>query len=397
MWAKLEATVEPGPHYLRLHPIFDLNASITNPERSLGLLMRTNETFTFEQSELAGSEYVTIDYTATPGGNVTIRLALVQEQSGDMFRQLCEDLVPRVLAQKTERAAVITLVRRFNAWQRFLTRSGGQGLSKLRQLGLYGELRTLKDLFASELGPARAVSAWTGPERRPQDFEVEGIAVEVKTIVQSEPQQLKIDGERQLDGFGLAALVVAHHRVFRHQESGETLPDIVGKIREGLEDEEGPVEDFDDKLLSYGYTDRDAENYALVGYSIRDTTYYRVQAGFPRLTESDLFPGIGALRYSIDASACQRFSIEAESVASWLRSPPVVTEPGTTVESLQVEYKQTAWTPAREPENPEHERKIVRDLKTAVVRTGSRIPQHRGRRTRHRCRRCHARGHWHRG
>ena len=358
-WAHLEATSRPGQHSIRLHPRLDLNATIHNPERRLGLVLVVGEVLTFEPGELAGSQQV--DLTVSVGNGTTIvALNLRHQQFKEMFLQLCDDLVPRVIGQGTEAAGAVVLVRRFNAWQRFLRRAG-HGLSPERQRGLYGELKTLGDLMLPTVGPS-AVEAWTGPSRAPQDFQASGIALEVKTIVHSEPQHLKIDGERQLDDFGLAALLVVHHRILKHRDSGETLNDVVDTLRQAIADVGGALDTFDDRLLEYGYADHERDLYSGVGYSLRESLYYRVGPGFPRLVEDDLVPGLGRLSYEVDASACAPFAVFREVVENWLRDPPPVIASDRLPESLQIEYKQTAWTPTETPKNPQHRDAIAARL-----------------------------------
>ena len=43
------------------------------------------------------------------------------------------------------------------------------------------------------------------------------------------------------------------------------------------------------------------------------------RSGGCRIVESDLLPGVGALTYVIDSSACQAFEVDRESV--WLSDP----------------------------------------------------------------------------
>lgn len=368
VWTQLGETDRPGTHFLALHPVIGLSASIENPGKSLGLLLETRCGIRFEPSELVGSDHVGIEQV-NESGRETIRLVLNQSASRGIFVALCQDIVPRVLAQESEVAAATVLVRRFNTWQRFLKRNAGKGLSGIRQRGLFGELATLRDLLIPTVGAAKSVEAWVGPENRPQDFQLAGIAVEVKTVVHSEPQQLKISGERQLDDFGLEGLVIAHHRIIQHHDAGLTLPAIVESLREAIAGDEGPVDVFDDKLLMAGYADHHAHEYEQNGYSLRETSYYRVRQGFPRLTESDLLPGLGALSYTVDASACTRFTVAEEVVAGWFTDPPEVVDPGSADETFQVEYKQTAWAPTGETSNDEHRVALERDLKTEIIKT----------------------------
>ncbi len=373
IWKKLSETKENGTYQKRLVPHLNFNATITNPGQLPGLYLRSAKPMTLDQSELAGSDQVSITVLDSDRDGSSIQFTLAHEMYREMFDLLIEDLVPRVSSQLSDEAAVKVLVRRFNAWQRFLKRSAVTGLSQLRQQGLYGELKVLQEVLLDPLGSSQALQSWTGPARQPQDFQFAGIGIEVKTVVQSEPQILTIDGERQLDDFGLDALVLAHLRIFKHSDAGEKLPELVESLRAHIASDGGggAVEQFDDLLLAAGYTDAQAGLYALTGYSVKDVCFYRVQPGFPRLTESDLLPGVGKLKYSISAAACAQYAIDKESVISWLTEHPPVVDPQLAPESLHVEYKQTAWTPAPEQrfDSPQHERSVVNDLRTSVIKT----------------------------
>lgn len=368
IWETLEKTTRSGVHFRRLDTDIPLKATIANPDRHLGLQIEVANELSFEPSELVGSAHISIDATSHRSGTV-VRLLLTDQSGRDMFVRLCDDIIPRVLAQKTEIAAATMLVRRFASWQRFLRRSAAHGLSRQQQLGLYGELKALQEILLPHLDSYQAVLSWTGPTGAPQDFQLDGIAIEVKTIVHGEPQKLPIDGERQLDDFGLSALVLTHYRVLKHNQSGEFLPDLVNAIRDQIAEDEGPSDDFEDKLLSYGYADDDAGLYGQVGYSVREVSHYRILPGFPRITESDLRPGMGALQYSIDASACVRFEIEPSNIVSWLTDPPTVSDPRESTESGQIEYKQTAWTPMEEGKTKEHHEQLVRELQRSVIKS----------------------------
>jgi len=370
IWDQLESIDQSGVHMLGLHDSMDMNATIRNPDKTLGLHFQLTQEVAFTPSELVGSQQVGIDHTPGTSGS-TLTLSLLDPASRDLFLTLCDDIVPRVLSKTTQAAAATVLVRRFARWQQFLRTGGAGGLSAERQQGLYGELKTLQELIIPTVGVARGVESWTGPDRASQDFQLDRMAIEVKTIVQSEPQQFTITNERQLDDYGLDALLVAHHRVLRYQGSGETLPSLVEELRELLQAEEGPSDNFEDRILSYGYADHHRSQYEQSGFALRETSYYKVGPGFPRLTENDLPPGVGSLRYLVDASACGPYTVDTETVTAWFRDPPQVTEPGSQDESHQVEYKETAWTPVggEEPKNPEHSARLERALKTSVVKT----------------------------
>jgi Putative PD-(D/E)XK family member, (DUF4420) len=65
-----------------------------------------------------------------------------------------------------------------------------------------------------------------------------------------------------------------------------------------------------------GYLDVHVTRYEKIGYIIREHNYFKVEAGFPRIIESDLRNGIGDVRYTISVAECKRFSIiESEVIA----------------------------------------------------------------------------------
>ena len=98
------------------------------------------------------------------------------------------------------------------------------------------------------------------------------------------------------------------------------------------------------------------------------TKHYRVQPGFPG-SQNQISDQAWCLAYSVDASACERFSIDAQDVAAWFAAPPEIVDPAETAESVAVEYKQTAWTPTTATNNDEHHKSVVAELKKAVVKT----------------------------
>lgn len=368
-WRAVSAEAGSGTYERRLAPDLPLYVTVTNPGKLPGLLLRVDELLTFEAGEVRGSEQFEVGINSH-GQATEVHLFAKSEEAGEIFLRIAEDLVSRVLQRSSPAAAAITLVRRFNTWQRFLRQSSGGALSETKRLGLFGELATLRDLMVPTVGAAAAVECWTGPDKAPQDFQTGRMAVEVKTIVHSEPQVLVIDGERQLDDFGLEVLILAHHRVFRYRGSGQTLPELVAEIRELIGESGSAMDRFDERLLDYGYSDLHADShYCGTGYAVKDSSHYRVREGFPRLTEADLRAGMGALRYSIAAAVCERFMVTVEDIRAWLSEPRSELEPDTSPESSTVEYKQTLWAPVGEFQNEQHKAKVSRALQTAVIKS----------------------------
>jgi hypothetical protein len=88
---------------------------------------------------------------------------------------------------------------------------------------------------------------------------------------------------------------------------------MVASVRELVLDSGAEVE-LEDSLLEFGFTDLHAPRYAGTGYTVRDSRFFRVEPGFPRLTEADLPEGVGGLRYQLAIAACADFEVPADEV-----------------------------------------------------------------------------------
>ena len=356
-------------HVRRLAARVRFYVAIRHPDSVPSLLLEVTTPVDVAADDLISTDQVEVTAEPSAAGGTSIRLGLRDAKYLDLFLNVCDDIVPRVQKADDETEAAGILLRRFRTWRQFLRANRLRGLGDKLQLGLYGELKTLEFLLAAGVDPHEAVNAWTGPEQGEQDFQYSGIALEVKSIAHSQPQRLLIDGERQLDENHFNALVVVHHRVHRQRDAGEKLPEAVARMRGMVGGDPGAYALLDDKLLNYGYAEHDAPRYSETGYAVSNTAYYRVQPGFPRLTEADLPLGLGGVRYVIDASACSNFEVAEETVANWLSEPPPVYGEAGEGEDFQREFKATAWKPV-DPAQAALERDIQDRLARTVVNGG---------------------------
>ncbi|MEQ8842273.1 MAG: PD-(D/E)XK motif protein [Acidimicrobiales bacterium] len=354
LWTEMEANDSPAGVVRRLlDPNWpgELSAAMVKPDNAPALLLEVPVGIPIDPDQLAKSDAIEVATSGDAAGVRSIQLTLIDPRFRDTFLTLSADLAERVLATSTPADGARALVHNLGRWLRFLKRRKADVLTVERQTGLYGELATLADLLADSIGFSAAVWAWTGPNGAYQDFQLGRLAIEVKTLAATQPQQLRIETERQLDDRGLDALVVAHHKVDRRRDAGRSLPDLVEYIRDGLAGDEVAREHLDDQLFEVGYLDAHAHLYAQHGYAARGDAYYRVGIGFPRIVEDDLRPGLGAVRYMIDASACSPFEIDSGQVAAWVREAPVPDDPITSDESQHLEFKASAWA-AQDPNVP---------------------------------------------
>jgi hypothetical protein len=239
--------------------------------------------------------------------------------AADVFSVLAEDVLPRVNEAETESQAITMLLARLGRWKKFLA-AGSDGLSVTEQRGLYAELHTLRGWYLHALPPSLAVPAWTGPTKAAQDFQCGGVAVEVKSTIESVPVAVKINGARQLDDVGLAQIflrvLLLDERLAEESSAsnGESLRELVANIRGSLVQHPSAMERFEDLLLDVGYLARHEAGYGARRFAIRDDLVYRVADGFPRLLERDLPVGIGDVDYVVTLAACHQFKLSQEEV-----------------------------------------------------------------------------------
>jgi hypothetical protein len=319
IWQELEEAGAPAGGAGRLRrrveggSKMDLHVELVLPER------RRAVSLTVAATAAAGHEdppqAAGLHHTVIPGGPgepVTFSLELVDRAAVDLFEVLAEDLVAAVETAGEDPEGVGIWTGRIARWQHLL-RHAPQGLGPELQRALMAELWILRELVAPATWAPTAVRAWRGPTRSRHDFELAGTSLEVKSCAASQPQVVRINGERQLDEVGTPSLHLAHVSLDVHHNGPESLLEMVASVRELALDSGAEVE-LEDRLLEFGFLDLHAPRYAGIGYTVRESRFFRVGPGFPRLTEADLPEGVGGLHYRLAIAACADFEVTVEAV-----------------------------------------------------------------------------------
>lgn len=258
------------------------------------------------------------EVTASTPRRTVLRVALEDARLRDIFAVLSADLVDAVRVETTATAALRRCIDRLSMWQGLFERLPAEGLSEEEQRGLFGELAMLEGPLLEALGPLAAVTAWTGPDPSNQDFTHEGTAIEVKTSLAKRHARLVITNERQLDERPHRLLLLAYLRLDESAAHGMTLPVLVGRCRGLLQSDPTAARAFDDRLVTGGYLDVHAPLYT-GSWQVSATKFFEVRDAFPRLTEANLPPGVGDIRYSIIADDLGAWETSRQQVISALR------------------------------------------------------------------------------
>lgn len=323
LWNELEARApeRAGRLRQRIHPdaSIDLFVSFSGQDRQRILELGVART-ALEDIDVPDGTRGIRSTSVTHGDSATLSLELIDRGSQDIFVWLAEDIARRTAAAENDEAAVSIWLGRLERWSRLLQRAPN-GLSERRQRALYAELWFLEWLI-DQLGCEAAVAAWTGPSGNPRDFETAAHGVEVKASAANEPQVVTINGERQLDDAELHSLHLVHLSLEPIQGADETLAAMVGRLRARLD---GAVAagDFEDRLMDAGYSDAHARRYAGIGYAHRRQSCFAVAGDFPRLIESVLPDGVGAVSYGLAIDACWAHEVQMEELERSLATGPV--------------------------------------------------------------------------
>jgi hypothetical protein len=247
-------------------------------------------------------------------GSGFVALVLTRAELRDIFSVLVSDLLEVVGPVPVPADQLRGFLQRLNRWQELLKSYVAEGLSLIARQGLYGELWTVRWLLdAGHLKPAAVVTAWTGPERSPQDFRFDRVMLEVKTTTGASPS-LRIGGLWQLEPGPVDHLYLLHLPLSLSITEGETLPGLVMELVTRLASDQPVAALLEKRLLSAGYLHSQAAGYLTERWLVPGARLMAVDDTFPRL-RADLIPAaVIAATYELDAASLQPWVCAPDSL-----------------------------------------------------------------------------------
>ena len=260
---------------------------------------------------------ITITLCSGLGGRSELTVTLTSPDYLELFRALCADLISstRFMKRVDEGHALSTVVARILRWQGLLRGKRGGVLDSGEQLGLFGELVILRDIFLAHTDAFSALSAWQGPSRAEQDFQFAGWLFEVKSQMMSSDRLIRISSAHQLDL--VSGNIGLFHQVFSTSDEaagdGRTLRQLVDEIRQlVLDASPAAVDLLQARLMEAGY--EPLEEYDVQRLVLTGRRAYEVTENFPRISASDLRTGVSNVRYDLSPEACSAFQMEEEEL-----------------------------------------------------------------------------------
>jgi hypothetical protein len=319
-WAALRAECrsEAGWHLRQVHPDApcQIFGAIHQPDDRPGLIVEADVAAVGSAAGMPKSAGFLVEPVLlghSHSGRVRIILSLAHAAYAQVFTTLCGDAVDVVMAERDDRSAVAAFIGRLHVWQAFMARHGPDGLSDQGVVGLMGELLVLRDHLVPLIGLEPSLGAWAGPRGEPNDFALAAGYLEIKATTRQAPNRISISNADQLD-ISRGRIMLGHVR-FRETPLGETLPEMVETIRNGLAVEApAALPGFAAALLAAGYVDAHCDLYDL-RLAAAGIELFEVGPDFPHLAPGELRSGIIDCSYTIDLAACRSSTVPPSALS----------------------------------------------------------------------------------
>lgn len=179
-------------------------------------------------------------------------------------------------------------------------------INKNELLGLYGELKFIDLLLDEGFDFEKILTAWSRPQRFPQDFVFDSFAVEVKFLGGAE-KTVKIDSERQLDFRGKLYLsIYSGNTHIDYNNSSCDLDEIILKLLGICQNKLQRL-----KLLSACKLNDHEYNPMIhrLGLKISNENWahYKVVEGFPRIIKDDISQCILNVKYDLNVAGLNEY------------------------------------------------------------------------------------------
>lgn len=237
---------------------------------------------------------------------LTVRLQ--DDQKRDVFLKLCLDLVERIIASPENEEIFELICIRLKKWQSLLSGKSKKLLSPGEIQGLYAELYFIAEMIGRDKTCEYSLlKGWEGPEKTQQDFILDDMAIEIKSISGNQRGKVRISSEYQLYTHLQSLYLRVYYVSEIHAEgNSESLNDIVKRIMMELATNESK-EIFELKLSLAGYID--IPDYDLPRFRVKECRTFNVTDNFPRITRKNLPESIESVSYDLVMAAMEKFRV----------------------------------------------------------------------------------------
>lgn len=301
------------------HHLFQVLLDTEYDIPSLGIMFPS---MTIPNPNLPASEGIKLEWCFIPGTKSHQRgLMLVCEckEHLDMFFTIANDFHIHLSEIENVENAINTAVHRFSLWRDCIRNVKSiSNMSEKKQKGLFGELRTLETAIM-QTSPRVALNSWLGPYNDSQDFHFTLFHIETK-LTESHKEPYVVICDNQFIVPNGKSLFLNTIRVERNSLHGETIKDVINRIKQQLIAFPELEAQFEQKLALYGYqSNRDNEYH----FSILAEQYFHIKEPFPIL-KHEAYRRIKEMELLIDYLERNNFEISGEAVWGLLKPADAV-------------------------------------------------------------------------
>lgn len=202
-------------------------------------------------------------------------------------------------------------------WRRFWQNLPVRTLTREEQIGLFAEIRFLREWLISVSNPLDAVNSWRGPYGG-KDFRSENFSVEVKSTTSEEGHVYSINSLEQLTELPERGMYLFGLLLIEVVSGKENLVDEVKKTREILSELPEGLDKFEEGLLRIGYSDFHSNEYRELKFNIREECLFEVREDFPQLSREkvEIPIGVEGVQYTINLNSFNHLVL-AKKPSEW--------------------------------------------------------------------------------
>ena len=240
-----------------------------------------------------------------------LSVKLNDKNSLAIFDYIVYAILIELIDQKDEEKLITCFLKNLKEWQKFL-QPIQHGMSEEKIRGLLAELYFMLQLLNENRKKAdRIISAWCGPSKLQQDFIFEDVAIEVKSIGNTDKQIVSISSINQLQS-NVNDLYLSVFKILKvNQPEGMEVYSLNGLVEELsnlLQSNERIALRY--KLLEAGSMRDEQYNHPL--YHVQLVNHYKVDENFPKLTSKAIPDGVINVKYDIDLNKISNFKISID-------------------------------------------------------------------------------------
>lgn len=249
-------------------------------------------------------------------GEFKILLVIKNKELEDKFTVMCFDIAESSKESLSSIEALKKVAKSLSRWADLFKTSNPARLKMNQAIGLWGEIKILKDLIEENIeGVDVVVRGWRGPNGDQKDIGYNRRRIEIKTQLSTRKTQLAISSLDQLDD-NVEMLMIVLNRV-SPADDGYSILDLVKITQNLIRESKEATLDFKRKIILAGYDDTDDQCKAK--YALNEMLIYKVNDTFPRLIPRNVPVGITSAQYAILCSAITSFEIKWSALVEGMK------------------------------------------------------------------------------